>query len=344
MGTSVGAGMLGLPVETGKGGFLPSLIFLVINWLVMTGTALLLVEVLAKAKHNANFVSLTEKILGSNFKIITFCVYIILFMSLTLAYVKGGGIFLSNVFFSLPVSFGCLIFLLLFAPLIILGSKVLSFGNDCMTFGLLISFLALIAIAITKVKGSPLMRVDFFSASLSLPMYLTAFGFQGTLPSLYSYVGCKKSLKTAVVIGTSLTLGIYVAWQLVIMGIVPLYGTHSLTSALSADQTAITPLKFYIHTPLLGICARIFYFTAVTTSFLGVGLGLIDFLLDSFRMSQKRINRLFLGILIYIPALFIARSDYRIFYLSLKYGGGLSCLYLLVILPILLFQKVNKRP
>ena len=27
MGTSVGAGMLGLPVETGKGGFLPSLIF-----------------------------------------------------------------------------------------------------------------------------------------------------------------------------------------------------------------------------------------------------------------------------------------------------------------------------
>lgn len=343
MGTSIGAGMLGLPVETGKGGFFPSIIFLMLNWAVMTGTALLLIEVLAHSKHNANFVSLTEKLLGPYFKVITFFVYIVLFMSLTLAYVKGGGGFLSSVFLNMPISLGCLIFLVLLVPLIILGSKVLSFGNDFLTFGLVISFLALIAIGVTKIQPSFLMRIDFVSASLSLPMYLTAFGFQGTLPSLYSYLGCKKSLKTAVIIGTTVTLAIYVVWQLVIMGIIPLYGVHSLSSALSADQTAITPLEFYVRSPLLGVCARIFYFTAITTSFLGVGLGLIDFLLDSFKMKQRFVNRLFLAILIYMPALYIAQTDYRIFYLSLKYGGGISCLYLLVILPLLLFKKVNKR-
>ena len=68
VGTSIGAGMLGLPVETGRGGFLPSILFLLINWIIMTGTALLLIEILAKHKGKANFITLSEKILGRPFK------------------------------------------------------------------------------------------------------------------------------------------------------------------------------------------------------------------------------------------------------------------------------------
>ena len=73
--------------------------------------------------------------------------------------------------------------------------------------------------------------------------------------------------------------------------------------------------------------------------FLGVGLELIDFLLDSFKIKAKLVNRLFFALLIYIPALWVAQTNLRIFYLSQKYGGGIICFYLLILLPALFFFK-----
>lgn len=123
------------------------------------------------------------------------------------------------------------------------------------------------------------------------------------------------------------------------MGIVPVEGSPSLLEALAADQTAITPLKYYLKSSILSLLAQIFYFSAITTSFLGVCLGLIDFLLDSFKIKPKLINRLFLCLTIFLPALWLAQTSLRVFYLSLKYGGGFACLYLLVFLPITLYIK-----
>ncbi len=334
--------MLGLPVETGRGGFFPSLIFLLVNWVIMTGTALLLVELLVKYKHNANFITLSEKILGNKYKIITFIVYIFLFLSLTMAYVKGGGVFLSDLIDNISIPLGCLLFLACFVPLIILGSKVLSMGNTILVFALFASFLLLVILGLSNVKFSLLNHFNWKLSFLSFPMFITSFGFHSVLPSISSYLNNKKSLRFAVVIGTTITFVIYLAWQCIVMGIVPSEGENSLKEALLADHTAITPLKYYLKSPLLTLCAQIFYFTALTTSFLGVGLGLIDFLLDSFKIKRKLVNRFFLAMLIYAPALWIAQTNLRIFYLSLKYGGGFACLYLLIILPILLFIRSKK--
>jgi len=83
----------------------------------MTGTALLLIEILEKYKDKANFITLSEKILGRLFKIITFVVYISLFVSLTLAYMKGGGRgVISDLFGTIPASIGCLFFLAFLFP------------------------------------------------------------------------------------------------------------------------------------------------------------------------------------------------------------------------------------
>jgi tyrosine-specific transport protein len=342
VGTSVGAGMLGLPVETARGGFVLSLALLVFNWMMMTVTALLLVEVLAKYTKTSNFISLSEKILGPSFKVVTFFVYIALFLSLTLAYVKGGGVFLSDLFSGITLSLGCLGFLMLFVPLIVLGSKILSFGNSLLTIGVMVSFVLLVSMGVSKVQTTFLSHLNWKYAFFSFPMFITSFGFHSVLPSLYSYVESKKRLRIAILMGTSITLSIYVIWQLVVMGIVPLEGEFSLTGALIQDQTAITPLKVYLKNRLLHFCAQTFYFTALTTSFLGVGLGLIDFLLDSFKIQQKFINRLFFSLLIYLPAFWIAQTKLRIFYLSLKYGGGAACFYLLVLLPLLFFFRSKK--
>lgn len=309
----------------------------------MTCTALMLIEVLSKSKANSNFISLSETILGSTFKILTFIVYIALFLSLTFAYVKGGGVFVSDVIEKLPPSLGSLLFLAIFVPFIILGARFLSFGNTLLTFVLMGSFSLLIFLGLSKVNSNFLQRVNWMLGCLSFPMYITSFGFHSILPSLYSYLKNKNSLRCAVLIGTTITLLIYIIWQMVVMGIVPAHGQDSLSEALSADQTAVTPLKLYLQSPYLSFFAQTFYFTAITTSFLGVSLGLVDFLLDSFKIRPKLVNRLFLCFIIFLPALWLSQSSLRVFYLSLKYGGGFACFYLLILLPILLFLKSHKK-
>jgi tyrosine-specific transport protein len=198
-------------------------------------------------------------------------------------------------------------------------------------------------LGITQVTPEFFRNINWKFGFLAYPMFITSFGFHGVLPSLHAYVSDKKSLQISILIGTTLTLLVYIIWQFTVMGIVPTYGSNSLTFALAEDQTAITPLKFYLSSPLLGSCAQIFYFSAIATSFLGVGLGLIDFLLDSFKINQTLKARLFCGFCVYIPSFLIAQTNLRIFYLSLKYGGGIACFYLLILLPLLLFVKKRKN-
>ena len=334
--------MLALPVETGRGGFFPSLFLLGLNWMIMTGTAYLLVEVLSKDSRS-NFISLSEKIFGKGFKLVTFVVYTLFFSSLTLSYVKGGGVFLSGLLPSVSPSVGCFLFLIIFVPFIIFGSKVLGLANSFLTLVMILSFIGLVSLGINKLNPSFVMYVDWKAAIVSYPIFITSFGFHGSLPSLYAYVGNKKDLKIAILIATSLTVLVYAFWEWIVMGIVPVSGEQSLTHAFFSDETAISPLKFYLKNPALHFFAQLFYFLALTTSFLGVGLGLIDCLLDAFKLKLVWMNRFLFACLIYIPALWVAQTSLRIFYLSLKFGGGSASFYLLILLPILLFLKHRKK-
>lgn len=341
IGTSIGAAILGLPVESSRGGFFPSFLSLFIVWLAMTLSALLLIEVLSGFKPNTNYITITEKLLGKSFKIITFIIYLILFLSLTVAYTKGGGVFLSDTINHLDIAISCFIFLLIFTSLILLGPKVLSFGNTPLSITLFCSFFTIIILGLAKIKPSLLSYVNWKEGCFSFPLFITSFGFHSVLPSLSSYVDNKKALRKAVITGTSITFFIYLLWQLFVLGIVPYQGEISLEAAFANDQTAITPLKLFISNSIFQVAASTFYFTAIATSFLGVGLGLIDFLLDAFKIKQNFLNRLFMCLLVYLPALWISQSSLNIFYISLKYGGGFACLYLFIALPIL-FMIRNK--
>ena len=65
-GTSIGAGMLALPVVTGFAGFWPSFGLLLAYWGLMTYTALLILEVnLWTKKPNSNLITMAEMTLGA---------------------------------------------------------------------------------------------------------------------------------------------------------------------------------------------------------------------------------------------------------------------------------------
>src|SRR5690348_7302081 len=90
-GTSIGAGMLALPVVTALGGFFPSLFVYVLCWLFMTCTGLLMLEICLLMPPGANLVSMAQKYLGRFGEVLAWVLYLFLFYCLSVAYVSGGG-------------------------------------------------------------------------------------------------------------------------------------------------------------------------------------------------------------------------------------------------------------
>ena len=63
-GTSIGVGMLALPVATASGGLIPSLFVYLLCWLFMLGTGLLILEACIWMPKGANLITLSSRLLG----------------------------------------------------------------------------------------------------------------------------------------------------------------------------------------------------------------------------------------------------------------------------------------
>ena len=122
-----------------------------------------------------------------------------------------------------------------------------------------------------------------------MPILITSFGFHVVIPSLVTYnQNNVRAVVWAIVIGSLLPLMVYLIWLAGVLGIIPLVGEVSFSQIL---QDAITrhegdvgllliSLGNIVHNPLISAAMNFFTHLAITTSFLGVGLALFDFLLD----------------------------------------------------------------
>lgn len=340
LGTSVGAGMLALPVEVGRSGFIPSLSLFVSVWLVMLTSGLLFAEVLVKEKTGANFTSLSERLLGKQIMGLTLLFYFLLFFSLITAYIKAmGGLLSEHVIGLGSSSVGSLCFVGIMIPVLYRGTQMIGKINGFLTIVLCLSYVALIFIGVRHINVQNLISYNWKSSLPSLSLVVTSFGFHGTLPSLVDYLDRNlRQIRLAIVIGTGITLLIYILWQLVALGSVPIEGAISLTSAFLHDQTAITPMSILFKHSSFAFIALLFSFAAMLTSFLGVSLGLIDFVMDATKLPKSDRSKILTLSAIYIPALFLACSSFRIFHLSLKYGAGIASVFLLILLPTLMHR------
>src|SRR3990167_7635560 len=90
-GTTIGVGMLALPVATGPGGFIPAMTIYFICWLFMLCTGLLLVEVSLSMPKDTSFISMADRLLGPLGRMIFWAFYLFLFLTVMIAHAAGGG-------------------------------------------------------------------------------------------------------------------------------------------------------------------------------------------------------------------------------------------------------------
>lgn len=335
-GTTIGGGMLALPILTSLGGFLPSLVLYLFCWLFMSSTGLLFLEVCTWMKSESNIVTMADKTLGPVGKAAAWILYLFLFYCLTIAYIVGCGNLLVELT-GLPQWAGALCIVLLFAPFIYKGARFVGKFNILMMLGLAVTYFAFIYFGYDHVRTELLMRRDWHLAYLALPIAFTAFAYQGIVPTLYHDMGNNVSnARWAILIGSFLPLIAYGVWQWLILGIIPVEGPNGLLEALNQGANAVSPLKQQLNIPKIYVIGQFFAFFALITSFFGVTLGLMDFLADGLKIAKDSLGKVKLCGLIFIPPLLVAMAYPHIFLKALDFAGGFGCALLLGVMPILM--------
>lgn len=325
-GTCIGGGMLALPVDTAEAGFFPSLIGMALSWMFMTITALFLLEANLWMEEGTHYLTMASRLLGRPGKYLSLVLFLLIGYLSLVAYNTGGatlikGVFPNTIFASHNTA--CILYALIFGSMFYMGTVFLGRINAILVTGMIAAYAGLIFLGVTKVDFSLVQRTNMQKIFPAFPILLTIFSFQMIVPSLVPYLHRDlRQLKKAILLGTTIPFFIYLLWQWVILGTVPLKGEVSLQTALQEGTAATEQLRQITHHRFLSIFADFFAFFAITTSYLGIGLGLFDFLADALKMAKKGWRKALLGLYVIVPALFIALLFPKVFILFLEMSGG----------------------
>ena len=106
MGTSIGGGILALPIVGIGSGFFPTVGLILFLWALVVLSGLLFLELtLSFPAGENNFTSIAYKTFGHGGRIVTFISYLLLLYALVAAYIAGGGSLLSEIFHSHEYSY-----------------------------------------------------------------------------------------------------------------------------------------------------------------------------------------------------------------------------------------------
>ena len=341
-GTCVGGGMLALPLETSPSGFLPSMVMMALTCIFMTITGLLFVEANLWMGPGAHIFTMTGRLLGTPGKIVAVILYLFISYCSMVAYTAGGGLltgsaisFLSVLPVAKPVT--SLLFALLFGCIILLGNRVVGRVNALLVIALVISYFLLIGAGIQEVDSTLLVRRNWIQGFYALPLLLTVFSYQAVVPSLVLYLnGDAQRLRKGIIGGTTVAFIIYALWQWLLLGVVPVEGEHGLAHALKEGIAATESFRFHVSREWIALTGEFFAFFAITTSFLGIGLGLFDFLVDGLKLRRTGVNRLWLTLLVIIPPYLVAITYRRAFVEALNATGGFGDTVLNGVIPALM--------
>ena len=344
-GTTIGAGMLALPIVTGFAGFWPACVLFIVYWLYMSFTALLMLEVNLWMEEHTNLITMAKRTLGRGGRIFSWVVYLFLLYTLTTAYLAGGGpIFLEGLEsltgWHSPSWLTPFPLLIIFGFFVYQGARSVDYVNRLLMLGLVVSYVLMIIFLAPHVEPSLLKHADWSLIWVAISIVSTSFGFHIIIPTLTDYLQRDiKQLRFVLVIGSFIPLIVYISWELLTLGIVPLNAPNGLVSGYQEGIDGATLLGIYLGKTDLSLLARLFSLFAIVTSFLGVSLSLRDFLADGLNIKKTAEGRLMLYLFTFVPPLVITLIDPRAFLNALEYAGAFGVVTLLGLLPVLMVWR-----
>jgi len=286
VGTIVGAGILGIPYVVAKAGLLYGLLLILTIGIGFIFLNLFAGEFILRTKEQHQLTGYAEKYLGKKGKMVmAFSLIFSIYGALT-AYLIGEGATINSIIttlfgkgsginiFSLPAE---LIYSLLFfvVAFLIIFHGIKAAGK---TELILISLLTLVVIFISIFSYN---KVNYNNFSLFNPAYffmpygiiIFAFLASPAIPEVQEVLGKnKKLMKRTIIIGSIIPIVLYLLFAFSVSLVVGL-GNFELLQP--NERIATIALSLYSH-PFLGVAANLLAVLAMFTSFLTLGIALIE--------------------------------------------------------------------
>ncbi|WP_088238230.1 tyrosine transporter TyrP [Kosakonia oryzendophytica] len=349
-GTTIGAGMLAMPLAAAGVGFATTLVLLFTLWGVMCYTALLLLEVYQHVPADTGLGSLARRYLGRYGQWVTGFSMMFLMYALTAAYISGAGELLAsslNQWFDLQLSptAGVLMFTVIAGGVVCIGTSLVDLFNRILFSAKIIFLVVMLALLMPHVHQANLLTLPLEKglALSAMPVIFTSFGFHGSVPSIVSYMsGNIRKLRGIFITGSAIPLVAYIFWQLATLGSIDSSTFLGLLASQAGLNGLLQALREVVASPHVELAVHLFADLALATSFLGVSLGLFDYLADLFQRRNNAPGRLQTGLITFLPPLAFALFYPRGFVMALGYAGvALSVLALL--LPSMLAWQSRKH-
>jgi len=354
-GTVIGAGMLANPTATSGVWFTGSLIVLLYTWFSMLSSGLMILEVNTHYPHGASFDTMVKDLLGPTWNAINGIAVAFVLYLLTYAYIFVGGDLtakgLGSTFgVKIPLTFGQLAFFLIFATCVWASARLVDRFTSILIGGMVLTFIWATGGLIADVKlpilfdtQAPAGTSYWIYAATALPVCLTSFGFHGNVSSLFKYFkGDARKVAKSIWAGTLVALVIYVLWQIAIQGNLPRSEFAPVIATEGKVSVLIEALSKFTQTGSMDKVLTFFSYMAIATSFLGVTLGLFDYIADIFKWNDSVSGRTKTAALTFLPPLISCLLFPTGFVTAIGYVGLAATIWTGIIPAILLYRSRQK--
>jgi len=355
-GTTIGSGIVALPLAVAKLGLIPGFALMLGIWLLMYYTALVNLELNLQAGKGLPLGSLGKLFSGPLAAWVGSLSFIVLAYALLAVFLYGGASILQELLMQSKgwrYSLGSVISAATLATLILLSGPLqgLDYVNRLVFLAkCTVIFLVIFYIGKTlRFEHLPLFTANLWDFSIwrtVIPVVFTAFGFQVIFHSMTNYCDSDRiRLKRAFLWGSLIPAMVYILWTSSVLSIIFQANPH-FYQALVSEKVEIGKLISEVSQASSGQTMRnLFWWVsslAVVTSLIGVGLGLLDFW--KVKLEEKITNPLgrhFLAVCISIlPAYGLAIWVPNAFIRILGFAGMILVI-IAILLPIYLLFKAR---
>ena len=173
------------------------------------------------------------------------------------------------------------------------------------------------------------------------PVAVTSFGYHHSVASMRAYYGEENKAKHAILGGTTIALCMYLLWLFSVFGSLPRERFAPVIEAGGEVNALLAALGGVIRSDTVAKAIHAFSMAAILSSFIGVGLGVFDYLADFFGFDNSRSGRAKSWGVTFIPPLALSLLFPFGFLIVIGYAGAVAVVWTLIV-PALLAHKSRK--
>ncbi|MFV0321030.1 MAG: tryptophan permease [Alphaproteobacteria bacterium] len=354
-GTAVGAGMFAIPVVSAGMWTSWATFALIVTWFCMMHSGFMLLETNLNYPKGSSFDTIVKDTLGTGWNIFNGITVAFVGYILAYAYISGGGSIVvqtleATIGYTPPQKVAGILFALGLAFFVWLSTKAVDRITTVLIFGMIITFFMSVSGLTFHIKPEYLFntvateKIKYFPFIFAaLPALLTSFGYHHSVPSLMKYYGkAPRKIIICIIFGTTLALIFYIFWLIAILGNIPRSQFTDIIAQGGNVGVLVNAVSNVIDGKFTSNLLSMFANMAVASSFLGVTLGLFDYLADLFKFDDSRLGRTKTAAILFVPPLIGGVFFPNGFILAIGFAG-LAATVWAAIVPAMMAKESRKK-